>query len=53
MSLSKLYEEWFKNPNWWFNCSTDIDKYLTDTYKPLLDIKHEPSSKEEMISYII
>lgn len=36
MSSSEFIKEWFDNPDWWFNASSDIDEYLRDKYAHLL-----------------
>ena len=52
MILDKLYNEWFTNPNWWFN-NTDIDEYLKSTYYHLLKEVLKPSCKKEYIGMIL
>ncbi len=38
-NINSFITEWFANPEWWFNQSDDIDRYLTDKYAHLLDDK--------------
>lgn len=38
INTSHFITEWFNNPEWWFNQSDAIDKYLSDKYHHLLDI---------------
>jgi tRNA(Ile)-lysidine synthetase-like protein len=35
--VSKFKNEWFTNPNWWFNPTSEDDMYITINYEPLLD----------------
>lgn len=30
-------KEWFAHPDWWFNCTSDVDKYITKNYEHLLE----------------
>ena len=31
-----MNQEWFENPNWWFNATPEIDEYITNKYEHLL-----------------
>jgi len=51
--LAILREEWFRNPEWWFNPTKEDDAYLTTRYGHLLDETQNPTSNSiaEIILY--
>lgn len=51
-TLKQLYDEWFSNPDWWFN-NPGIDQYLTNKYICLLDTALEINTREEQIGVVI
>lgn len=56
--METISDFWFNNPDLWFNCTPEQDKFISDKYKHLLDTITEPInilnySKDYVIGYII
>lgn len=47
--MSTFEDDWVQHPEWWFNCSSEIDQHLTKTYEHLLDDTHDHASPVECI----
>jgi tRNA(Ile)-lysidine synthetase-like protein len=47
--MSTFEDDWVQHPEWWFNCSSEIDQHLTKTYEHLLDDTHDHASPVEYI----
>lgn len=47
--MSTFEDDWVQHPEWWFNCSAEIDQHLTETYEHLLDDAHDHTSPVQYI----
>lgn len=51
--MSLFYDEWFSNPNWWFNATPSDDEYIKDKFEYLLEKENNKHLKpiERVIIY--
>lgn len=47
--LTKLYEEWFSHPSWWFGCTEEDDAYLSETYGSCLQSEYETYDEKTIL----
>jgi len=34
--MDEIYKLWFDHPEWWFNCGSDVDEYITELFNTYL-----------------
>jgi tRNA(Ile)-lysidine synthase TilS/MesJ/uncharacterized protein (DUF924 family) len=54
--MKQIYDTWFEHPEWWFNCGSDVDEYISKIFFEKVSVENVESylnTKEDCIGAII